>query len=248
MNMKLAREHSNFINLEEAKKLEEYFKTLISAEKVSKIQEVASFRTKYLTIVLEDIFQPYNASAPVRTSECLGLAEIHVVENKNSYKPNEGIALGAQKWIQIHKYQKPNFDNTRHCISGLKEKGYRIVATSPHTFENSYELDTLPLDKPSAILFGSEEHGLSSYAREEADVFLKLPMYGFTESYNISVTVAIVLSHLVFRLRKEVPNWTLTEEEKVYIRNSYYKKCLHNGNLVESDLLQRIRSEATRVQ
>lgn len=248
MNMKLAREHSNFINLEEAKKLEEYFKTLISAEKVSKIQEVASFRTKYLTIVLEDIFQPYNASAPVRTSECLGLAEIHVVENKNSYKPNEGIALGAQKWIQIHKYQKPNFDNTRHCISGLKEKGYRIVATSPYTFENSYELDTLPLDKPSAILFGSEEHGLSSYAREEADVFLKLPMYGFTESYNISVTVAIVLSHLVFRLRKEVPNWTLTEEEKVYIRNSYYKKCLHNGNLVESDLLQRIRSEATRVQ
>ncbi|WP_367897517.1 TrmH family RNA methyltransferase [Leptospira sp. WS58.C1] len=246
--MKLAREHSNFINLEEAKKLEEYFKTLISAEKVSKIQEVASFRTKYLTIVLEDIFQPYNASAPVRTSECLGLAEIHVVENKNSYKPNEGIALGAQKWIQIHKYQKPNFDNTRHCISGLKEKGYRIVATSPYTFENSYELDTLPLDKPSAILFGSEEHGLSSYAREEADVFLKLPMYGFTESYNISVTVAIVLSHLVFRLRKEVPNWTLTEEEKVYIRNSYYKKCLHNGNLVESDLLQRIRSEATRVQ
>ncbi|MCR1792647.1 MULTISPECIES: RNA methyltransferase [unclassified Leptospira] len=246
--MKLAREHSNFINLEEAKKLEEYFKTLISAEKVSKIQEVASFRTKYLTIVLEDIFQPYNASAPVRTSECLGLAEIHVVENKNSYKPNEGIALGAQKWIQIHKYQKPNFDNTRHCISGLKEKGYRIVATSPHTFENSYELDTLPLDKPSAILFGSEEHGLSSYAREEADVFLKLPMYGFTESYNISVTVAIVISHLAFRLRKEVPNWTLTEEEKVYIRNSYYKKCLHNGNLVESDLLQRIRSEATRVQ
>ncbi|EID99777.1 TrmH family RNA methyltransferase [Leptospira licerasiae] len=246
--MKLSQEHSNFITLEEAIRLEQYFKTLISPEKVSKIQEVASFRTKYLTIVMEDIFQPYNASAPVRTSECLGLTEIHVVENRNPYRPNEGISLGAQKWIQIHKYQKPNIDNTRHCISGLKEKGYRVVATSPHTLANSYELNTLPLDKPCAILFGSEEKGLSSYSMEEADVFLKLPMYGFTESYNISVTVAIVLSHLAFRLRKEVPNWGLTEEEKLYIRNSYYKKCLHNGNLVESDLLQRIRSEPTRVQ
>lgn len=247
MNKKLYQEHSNFINLEEAVQLEEYFKTIISSEKVSKIQEVASYRTKYLTIVMEDIFQPYNASAPVRTSECLGLTEIHVIENRNSYKPNEGISLGAQKWIKIHKYQKPNSDNTRHCISGLRERGYRVVATSPHTLENSYELDTLPLDKPSAILFGSEEKGLSSYAMGEADVFLKLPMYGFTESYNISVTVAIVLSYLGFRMRKEVP-WALTEEERVHIRNSYYKKCLHNGNLVESDLLQRIRSESTRVQ
>ncbi|TGL61547.1 TrmH family RNA methyltransferase [Leptospira sarikeiensis] len=241
--MKTSSEHSNFINLEEAKKIEEYFKTLISPEKISKIEEVVSFRTKYLTIVMEDIFQPYNASAPVRTSECLGLTDIHVIENRNTYKPNEGIALGAQKWLQIHKYQKPNEDNTRHCISGLKENGYKIVATSPHSYENSYELDTLPLGQPLAILFGSEEKGLSEYAMEQSDLFLKLPMYGFTESYNISVTVAIVLSHLAFRMRKEVFNWNLTPEEQVYIRNSYYKKVLYKGNLVESDLLQRIRSE-----
>ncbi|TGK05442.1 TrmH family RNA methyltransferase [Leptospira langatensis] len=241
--MKPASEHANFINLQEAEKIGEYLRTMISPAKVEKIEEVVSYRTKYLTIVLEDIFQPYNASAPVRTSECLGLSEIHVVENKSLYKPNEGITKGAQKWIQIRKYQSPNKDNTSHCISGLKEKGFRIVATSPHALANSYELDELPLDRPTAILFGSEELGLSKNAMDQADLFLKLPMYGFTESYNISVTVAIVLSHLAYRLRKEVANWALSEEEKVFLQNAYYKRSLHNGNLVEADLLQRIRGE-----
>lgn len=243
IRMESRREHADFIKLEEALEIGESLKSMLSPSKAAKIEEVVSFRTKYLTIVLEDIFQPYNASAPVRTSECLGLTELHVVENKSLYRPNEGIAMGAQKWIQIHKYQSPGSDNTRHCISGLKERGYRIVATSPHAGENSYELDALPLDKPAAILFGSEEFGLSANAMKEADLLLKLPMYGFTESYNISVTVAIVLSHLLFRVRKERTDWPLSEEEKVFLKNSYYKRSLHNGHLVESDLLLRIRSE-----
>ncbi len=234
-------DHANFIDVDEARKIGEYLRLMLSPSKVSKIDEVVSYRTKYLTIVLEDIFQPYNASAPVRTSECLGISEIHVVENKSLYRPNEGIALGAQKWIQIQKYQTPNIDNTSHCISSLKERGYGIVATSPHSLENSYELDSIPLDRPLAILFGAEEFGLSQNAIGQADLFLKLPMYGFTESYNISVTVAIILSHLAFRVRKEIPNWTLSEEEKVFLKNQYYKRSLHNGALIESDLLQRIR-------
>lgn len=239
--MKSESKHADFIKLDEARLIGEKLRSMISSEKVEKIDEVVSFRTKYLTIVLEDIFQPYNASAPVRTSECLGICEMHVIENKSLYRPNEGIAAGAQKWIQIKKYQNPDEDNTRHCISGLRERGYRIVATSPHSLGNSYELDTLPLDRPLAVFFGSEDFGLSSYALDEADFFLKLPMYGFTESYNISVTVAIVLSQLLSRLRKESKDWQLSEEEKVFLTNQYYKKVLHNGHLVEADLLKRIR-------
>lgn len=215
---------------------------MLSESRRRKIEEVLSFRTKYLTIVLEDIFQPFNASATLRTSECLGLSDVYAVENRNSYRPNAGVAKGAQKWLRIHRYQSMGEDNTRFCLRHLKESGYRIVATSPWgDGETFHSLESLPLDRPTAVLFGAEEIGLSAIALSQADLHLRLPMFGFTESYNLSVTVAIVLSHLIPRVRREVEGWELTEEEAVHLRNFLYKKTINNGPVIETEFLRRLR-------
>ncbi|TGK17381.1 TrmH family RNA methyltransferase [Leptospira fluminis] len=229
------------LSFEEAKALNGYFSEMLSESRRRKIEEVLSFRTKYLTIVLEDVFQPFNASATLRTSECLGLSDVYVVENRNSYKPNSGVAMGAQKWLRIHKYQDKNEDNTSACLGELKSAGYRIVATSPRDGEGLRSLEDLPLDRPTALLIGAEEIGLSERALAQADLHLKLPMYGFTESYNLSVTVAIVLSNLLPRIRAVSEDWRLSEEDTAHLRNFLYKKTINNGPVIESEFLRRRR-------
>lgn len=240
-NMRPMIEFDEVPSLIEARALNRYFAEMLSESRRQKIEEVLSFRTKYLTIVLEDIFQPFNASATLRTAECLGLSDVYAVENRNSYRPNAGVAKGAQKWLRIHRYQSMREDNTRFCLNHLKESGYRIVATSPRNVETLHTLENLPLDRPTAVLFGAEEIGLSEIALSQADLHLRLPMFGFTESYNLSVTVAIVLSHLIPRVRREVEGWALTEEEAVHLRNFLYKKTINNGPVIEAEFLRRWR-------
>jgi tRNA (guanosine-2'-O-)-methyltransferase len=168
-------------------------------------------RTRHITVVLEDIYQPQNASAVLRTADCFGVQDVHVIENTNEYEINPRVVHGAAKWLNLHKYNAVH-DNTTDCIQKLKAKGYSIVATSPHA--NSVSLHQLPLNKPVALMFGTEKLGLSSTALEQADELMYIPMFGFTESLNISVSAAICFQHLTHRLRQTGIDWHLSEEEK----------------------------------
>lgn len=168
-------------------------------------------RTRHITVVLEDIYQAQNASAVLRTADCFGVQDVHIIENTNEYRINPRVVHGAAKWLNLHKYNEVD-DNTTDCIQKLKEKGYTIVATSPHA--NSVSLYDLPLDRPIALMFGTEKLGLSSTALEQADELMYIPMYGFTESLNISVSAAICLQHLTHRLRQIQIAWQLTDDEK----------------------------------
>ncbi len=203
-----------------------YLADFVTENKRDKIAAVLSERTRHFTVMLEDIYQPHNASACLRSCECLGVQDVHVVETKHEYRPNNDVSVGSAKWLTMHRYRK-----TASALETLKNKGYRIVATTPN--EDGYDLTTLPLDQPVALLFGTEEKGLTEEALAAADDTMRLPMYGFTQSYNISVTVALSLSQLVARLRQSEIDWNLSEEEIKDLTLNFYRRIIKRHDLLE---------------
>ncbi len=213
------------------KGLVEFMAEFLTPERALLFDQVIKNRTKYLTVVLEDIFQPHNASAVLRTCDCFGIQDIHVIENRNKYEVNADVALGSSKWISLTKHNKQE-NNTLACINKLRKEGYRIIATTPHT--NDTNLDDFDLGKgKAALLMGTELTGLSDIAMENADEFVKIPMHGFTESFNISVSAAIILHHLTIKLHKSNIDWRITEEEELAVRYRWIKNTLKKSNLIE---------------
>jgi len=206
----------------------EFLRDYVTPNKQEKIAAVLEDRTRHLALVLEDIYQPHNASACLRSCDCLGVQDIHVVERRNEYRPNNEISMGSAKWLTMHRYHQ-----TGSCIDSVKKRGYRLIATTPNA--EGYDLLTLPLDQPVAIMFGTEEQGLSQEALEAADATLRLPMYGFTQSYNISIAVALTLSRLVERLRNSDLPWKLDEADKKEMTLAFYRRIVKRHDLLEEN-------------
>jgi len=206
--------------------------SFVSENKQNKFTEVLNNRTRHLTVVLEDIYQPHNASAVLRSCDCFGIQDIHIIENRNKYNVNPKIVVGSNKWLDL-KYHNEQKENTVACIKDLKAKGYTIVATTPH--QDDVMLPELPIDKPIALMFGTEQEGLTDIALEYADVFMRIPMYGFTESYNISVSASLSLQSITDRLRDSDIEWQLTEDEKNEIKLDWAKKVVRNWKGYEKE-------------
>jgi tRNA (guanosine-2'-O-)-methyltransferase len=214
------------------KELIDYLSNLISEKRRAKFDEVLNYRTRHLTIVLEDLYQPHNASAILRSCDIFGIQDIHVIENRNVYTVNRDIALGSPKWLNVYKYKDAE-NNTLECINALKAKGYRIVATSPHNTDCTIE--ELPIDKPTALLFGTELTGISDTVREHADEFVKIPMFGFTESFNISVSAALCLNTLTNKLHKSDIQFHLSDLEKEELLLTWLKNTIRKVDLIEKN-------------
>ena len=210
-------------------KIKEEFFAIISNNKKEMFSRIASERTNHITVVLENIYQEHNASAVVRTCDCFGIQQMHIIEKNNQYKLQRDIALGAGRWVNMYNYNLGN-NVTTDCIKKLKSKGYKIIATTPHTNQTISELN---LNDPVAFVFGTERQGVSEDVYELADDTVKIPMYGFTESFNISVSVAIILSTIRERLEKSDLNWKLSEKEKVKLINKWCRKILNGGDKLE---------------
>jgi tRNA (guanosine-2'-O-)-methyltransferase len=185
----------------------EHLLSFLTERRKSLFKEVISKRTRHFTVVTEDVYQMHNTSAVMRSCDVFGIQELHVVEERISKEIDREIALGAQKWVNIHRHH-----STKECIDNLRENGYQIIATTPHN--NSTELKDFDISKKSAFFFGKEKEGLSDVVLDAADGYLKIPMYGFTESLNISVSAAIILQSLVTRLKDSDIDWKLSEDEK----------------------------------
>ncbi len=223
--------------MNKTKWLKEQFYEHISENKKEKFEANILNRTRHVSVVLENLFQPHNASAVLRSCDCFGIQDVHIIENFNAYKPNREIDMGSSKWLNTYKYNKTQ-QNTVECINHLKAKGYKIVATTPHT--NDCLIEELPIDQPIALLFGTELDGLTDVALEHADAYVKLPMYGFTESYNISVCVALALYSVTERMRKdESINWQLTELEREEVLLDWAKKVVKHSEKVEKILNEK---------
>lgn len=214
-----------------------FLKQFVTDNRLEVFDKVLENRTRYITVAVEDIYQSQNASAVLRTSDCLGLQNIHIIENKNKYEVNPDVALGSSKWLNLIKYNKTE-NNTLEAIKKLKESGYRIVATSPH--KEDVDLEKFDLGKGKVVLFfGNEVMGLSELMIENADEYLKIPMYGFTESFNISVSAAIILHHLTSKLRNSDINWQLTDFEKEELKLTWLKKTIKSSSLLVNEFLSK---------
>lgn len=177
-------------------------------------------------MVVEDVFQMHNTSAVMRSCEVFGIQELSIIEQRYGKTIDKEIAMGAQKWVDI-----TSFDDVQTCINTIKERGYQLIATTPH--ENDCLLDDFDITKPSALFFGTERDGLSTEILEQADGFLKIPMVGFTESLNISVSAAIIIQNLMSRLRKSDIKWQLTQEEMLEKRFTWTKNSIKDVKRIE---------------
>ena len=219
------------------KKLIEYLSNHVTNQRLAQFKNVLSQRTRYITVALEDIYQSQNASAVLRTMDCFGIQDVHVIENRNEYKINPDVTLGSSKWLSINRYNKQQ-NNTEKAINLLKEQNYRIVATTPHT--KDIELKYFDIHKGKVALFlGAEKRGISDTVMENADEYLKIPMYGFTESYNISVSAAITLYHISSALRNSQIPWQLEEDEKDELLLEWLKKSIKRSELIVKDFLSK---------
>lgn len=212
------------------------FYEIISASKQEMFDRIAADRTRHITMVLETIMKDHNASAVLRTCDCFGIQELHAIEKGNSYAIQREIARGAGNWVDLHTHISPD-NPTLDCLIPLKEQGYRIVATSPHATRTISELS---IDRPIALVFGTEWWGISPEAEAYADELVKIPMYGFTESFNISVSAAIILYELRSRLEQSVLNWKLSHAEQVALKIQWCTRIVKDGVRVEKELRKRV--------
>lgn len=204
----------------------DFLENILTDNRKERFLNVLQNRTKHFTVAVEDVFQLHNTSAVMRSCEVFGVQELNVIEERFGKRIDKEIAMGAQKWVDVNK-----FDNSADCIETLKSRGYQIIATTPH--ENDCLLEDFDISKPSALFFGTEKNGLSEEILKKADGFLKIPMVGFTESLNISVSAAIILQNLTNRLRHSDIDWRLSETEILEKRLDWAKNSIKDIKRIE---------------
>lgn len=193
----------------ELKRQIEYLSQFILPERFETLSRTVSSRTKYMTLVAENMFHPQNASALVRHCEAFGVQTLHTVQTFCRFNPNVDIVRGTDKWIDMYHHS-----STAEALQHLKGEGYRIIATSPHYQSCTPESFDVTKGK-FAIVMGTEKTGISDEVMAAADEFLKIPMCGMVESLNVSACAAIIIYMLSERMRHEVNGWQMTEAEQI---------------------------------
>lgn len=203
---------------------------LMSDNKRDLIDRLAPLRTRHVSVVLEDVYQSHNAAAVLRSCDCFGVQDVHVVESRNPFNPAGDVAVGSSKWVDYYKYP-----TIADVYRRLHDRGYRIVATLPH--ENDTMIGDLDISQPTALVFGTELTGLTPEAIQGADAYVKIPMYGFTESFNISVCAALSLFSLTERMRRS-PNiaWQLPPDALLDLKLHWATQVIRDGDAVLAQL------------
>lgn len=215
----------------------EYLRNFVTDEKNALFDRLIRERTDYVTLVLEDLYQSHNQSAVMRTADCMGIQHVHIIENRNKYDTSSTVSQGAREWLTLHRYRGEE-NNTPAAVRQLRAEGYRIIATTPHT--DDVLIDDLDLEKGKmAFFFGTELTGLSSDVLEQADEFVKVPMYGFTESLNVSVCAALLMYSVMQRLRRGTIDWRMDAEQQVRVALQWYRHSIKASD----EILERFETE-----
>lgn len=221
-------------SMEEKRCLYEALRPFFSERRQELFDRLAPLRTRHISVLIEDIYQPHNASAVLRSCDCFGVQDVHVVERHNRFNPAGDVAVGSSKWVDYYKY-----GSISDAVKHLRGKGYRIVATLPH--ENDTLIADLDISRPTVLMFGTELTGLTQEAIDLADSYVKIPMYGFTESFNISVSAALCLYSVTERMRKdEGIDWRLTEEEQLTLQLEWAVQTIKDGAKVAEQVARTL--------
>lgn len=222
------------------KALVAHLSQFVTEARWQRIQSVLDRRTRRLAVVLEGIHKPHNASAVLRSCDGFGVQDVHIIERETEFDPNREVSMGADRWLSLHRYDDLNTNNSAVCFDKLKEEGYTLLATTPHDPHTT--IDRVPIPEKTAILFGSELRGLSTYALSHADVRVKIPMYGFSESFNISVSAALCLYELSKRLREGDRPWELSDADKTALQLQWLRQSIRASDRLESEFFSRTPS------
>jgi tRNA (guanosine-2'-O-)-methyltransferase len=185
-------------------------------------------RSRSIAVVLDNLVNSRNISAVVRTTEALGLQELHIIHEPGRPKLERKLAMYAYRWLDIvwHK-------SGEAAIASLHERGYRVLATG--FGDHAESVETVPIEGPVALVFGSEQYGVSESVAKNADGLFYLPTPGFTSYFNVSVAVGIGLYTVDRRMRDAGLREPLSEDDKSTLRPAWYA-MLGRGN---AELSQR---------
>ena len=166
-----------------------------SDERADRIDEVLNQRLGSIVLCMEELYDPHNGAAVLRTADAMGIQNIHFVSGaKGSFSAEKTVTIGAHKWLSVE-----HSDSLMGTLSSLKNAGYISCATSPR---GTVDLGEIDVSRPMALWFGNERDGISNILEEHVDVCAKIPMFGFSESFNLSVSAALCLQELCKRRRQ----------------------------------------------
>lgn len=228
---------TNQLSAEQRQALLAHMDTFLTDARRDRLTSVLDNRTTHFCVAMEDLYYERNSGAIIRTADGYGIQNIHVIEPANSFKAKVTniISKGAEKWV--NKTQHDNLENgPMGCINHLREQGYQIVATSPHV--NGHTIHNFDISKKSAFFLGAEKTGISKQVMDAADDYISMPIYGFTESYNVSVANAILLHELTNRLRKSDIDWHLSEKERATIMLDWTMKSVVSSHHIALQFME----------
>lgn len=227
------------LNIDEQNRLIAHLSGFTTPERFKKFCNVLEQRTDYLAIALENIYQSQNASAILRTCECMGVQDIHAIEKKYAYQINPDVVMGANNWVSLHRYRSNIENNTTYVYQQLRNKGYKIIATCLH--HEAKPMYDIKIDRPIVLVFGTEKEGLSETAIEQADERMIIPMCGFTESYNISVAAAISMAHFLSSIKNSSNSWKLSPEKQNMVMLQWLKHSIKSFDQISQNFLGKLK-------
>ncbi|MGE0615835.1 MAG: TrmH family RNA methyltransferase [Bacteriovoracia bacterium] len=189
----------------------------LSSERKRRISEVIQGRTRTVVPVLDRVCDLGNINAVLRSAEALGFDQIEIIESGDGYKTSNRASQGTDKWLTMRKWQDP-----ARCLEQLKQDGYRIYAT--HLSPTAVPIHELDFTQKCAVVLGNEKEGVGAEVLQRADATFMIPMYGFAQSFNISVAAALCFNHIASdRMRRQGRHGDLSPEAREELQARYFE-------------------------
>ncbi len=205
------------------------YESMLAPNRITRIGDVLSRRTRSITLLLENLHDPHNAAACLRSAESFGVQDVHVIEGLNRFKPGRRVVQGADKWLDVERY-----GSTAQSLTALRKAGYRVYVSDLSAARPIHDLD---FSEPCALAFGNEHLGASQELIEGADACFVIPMRGFCESFNVSVAVALSLFYAVTRRFSDYASGgDMEEEDQLRLRKEWIRRSVNRLGDIEAAL------------
>jgi len=203
-----------------------FLETLLSPERLDRLKSVLKQRLSCVTLVLDNLLDSHNMAAVVRTVESLGCQDLHVIEEDYPFDLSSRVTKYTHKWVSIHRYP-----DAPSCMDQLRSDGFRVYAAMVDNQSMPITEIEITAHQPIAFVLGNEHSGVRPETLALTDGGFYVPMYGFSESFNVSVASALVLSHAVTRRRQFLPcaHGTLPADRAAKLYDIWLQKSVKNS-------------------
>ncbi|MDA3961115.1 MAG: RNA methyltransferase [Planctomycetota bacterium] len=187
---------------------------LLTPERAETFRQVLARRTERLAVVVEDCHDPHNATAVVRSCDIFGVHRVHVTTGRSRFKVNRRVSQGAHRYVDLNVHA-----DITEAYAALRKDGFKILVSDLHAdaVVGPQSLAENLAEQPLALVFGSEGYGVSQAASEQADGFFLIPMAGFSQSLNLSVSVATTVYSLrALALTADAPGDMSAERQRAW--------------------------------